>query len=386
MRKILKLNEISPVANGYFKGYEYSKDVENPDGIMLRSFKMHDYELPTSLLAIARAGAGVNNIPIEKCTDKGIVVFNTPGANANAVKELVICALLLTSRKVLPSYVWSQNQKGKGADVPKLVEKEKSLFVGPELVGKKIGVVGLGAIGALVANACLDLGMEVMGYDPHISVDAAWGLSKQVEHITDFGYLISNCDYITLHVPLIPSTKELINEESISKMKNGARIINCSRGELVNNNDIVKAVQNSKISSYFTDFPSDELLGVENILTIPHLGASTPEAEDNCAILAARQIVDYIENGNISNSVNFPSVSIPKSGDFRFAVVHKNVKNVISQLTVLMSTLELNIANMANASKGEYAYTLFDVDGDMSNTDAMKFMEIENVIKVRIIR
>ncbi|MFI3163522.1 MAG: phosphoglycerate dehydrogenase [Bacillota bacterium] len=386
MKKILKLNEISPVANSIFTDYEYSKDIENPCGIMLRSFKMHDYVMPESLLAVARAGAGTNNIPIEVCSEKGIVVFNTPGANANAVKELTICALLMSSRKVCQSYVWAEGQKEVGADVPKLVEKEKARFGGPEIAGKTLGVIGLGAIGAMVANACCDLGMEVLGYDPYISVESAWGLSKQVTHVTDFNELISKCDYISIHVPLVSGTKECINSESINRMKNGVRIINCSRGELVDNTAIVEACESGKVACYVTDFPCAEVIGYENIITIPHLGASTPEAEDNCAVLAGKQLTDYLENGNIKNSVNFPAVSMARSGDVRISIVHKNVKNTLSKLTSIISELGLNIANMANASKGDFAYSLFDIDGDLAGSDIEKFEEVEGVIKARILR
>ncbi|MFI3167049.1 MAG: phosphoglycerate dehydrogenase [Bacillota bacterium] len=386
MKKILKLNEISPVANSIFTDYEYTKDVADPCGIMLRSFKMHDYAIPESLLAVARAGAGTNNIPIDVCSEKGIVVFNTPGANANAVKELAICGLLLSSRKVVQSYAWACGQKEVGADVPKLVEKEKSKFGGPEIIGKKLGVVGLGAIGAMVANACADLGMQVFGYDPYISIDSAWGLSKQIKHVTDFNELISSCDYITLHVPLVSGTKECINKESISKMKNGVRVINFSRGELVDNAAMVEACESGKVACYVTDFPTAELIGYDNIVTLPHLGASTPEAEDNCAVLAGKQLVDYIENGNIKNSVNFPAVSMARSGDVRVAVVHKNVKNILSSLTSIISELGLNIANMANASSGDYAYSLFDLDGDLASSDIAKFAQVEGVVKARVLR
>ncbi len=386
MKNILKLNEISPVANSIFTDYEYSKDCENPCGIMLRSFKMHDYIMPESLLAVARAGAGTNNIPIESCTEKGIVVFNTPGANANAVKELTIGCLIMASRKIAQSYTWAQSQKEVGADLPKLVEKEKARFGGPELLGKKLGVIGLGAIGAMVANTAVKLGMDVLGYDPYISVDSAWGLSTQVKHITDFNQLISSCDYITLHAPLVSGTKECINKESISKMKNGVRIVNCSRGELVDNTAMVEACESGKVACYVTDFPSAEVVGVENIITIPHLGASTPEAEDNCAVLAGKQLTDYLENGNIKNSVNYPALSMARSGDVRLAIIHKNVKNILSNITSVIGEMGLNIANMANASKGDYAYSLFDLEGDFASSAVEKFTAIEGVIKARILR
>ncbi len=318
MKAILKLNDISPVADYVFeKGYEYSKNVENPVGIMLRSFKMHNYDFNKELLAIARCGAGVNNIPVEVCSEKGIIVFNTPGANANAVKELVILAMLMSARRISPALDFVYSLKDKGEEVAKLVESGKTSFVGPELYGKKLAVIGLGAIGAMVANSAVELGMDVYGYDPFISVDAAWSLSQAVKHVTDFNELISKADYITLHIPFTKNTRDIINKASIAKMKNGVKIINCARGELVSNEDIVEAVKEKKVSTYFTDFPTAEVIGVEGIIALPHLGASTPEAEDNCALLASKQLVDFIENGNIVNSVNFPKTVQPRQGKTR---------------------------------------------------------------------
>ena len=321
MKNILKLKEISPIINDVFPAeYNLTKECAAPDGIMLRSFNMHEYDLPENLLGIARAGAGVNNIPIDKCTQKGIVVFNTPGANANAVKELVISAMFLGSRKIVDGSEWVKTLKGK-EDVAKLVEKGKSSFVGPEIMGKKLGVIGLGAIGTMVANAAIELGMDVLGYDPYISVDHAWKLSRGVKRITELTELIKESDYITLHVPLTSSNKYMFDEELFGKMKQGCVLINCSRGELVNNEQLIKNVQSGKIARYITDFPCDELIGVDNVICVPHLGASTPEAEDNCALMAAQQLYDYLENGNIKNSVNFPACQQNRSGASRITTV-----------------------------------------------------------------
>ncbi len=386
MKNILKLNDISPVADSIFDDkYEYSKTAENPTGIMLRSYKMHDYEFGTNLLAVARAGAGTNNIPISRCTENGIVVLNTPGANANAVKELVLMAMLMSSRKIPEALSWVNTLKGTD-DVAKQVESGKNAFVGPELAGKKLAVVGLGAIGAMVANEAVHLGMEVYGYDPYISIDAAWRLSKSVKHVTDFNALISNCDYLTLHIPLTDKTRECIDANSISRMKSGVRIINCSRGELVKNSDIIEAISKGKVATYFTDFPVDELIGVEGIIPMPHLGASTPEAEDNCALAAAKSLIEYIENGNVINSVNFPNCYQPRQGVCRIALFHKNVKNILNNITSLLSEKEANISNLLNNNNGDYAYTLIDIDCDVENSIANNFMDIEGMIRVRIIR
>lgn len=386
MKRILKLNEISPVADKIFaNGYEYSKNVENPTGIILRSYKMHDYPLNEKLLGVARAGAGVNNIPIEKCTGKGIVVFNTPGANANAVKELVIMALLMSSRKINEAMDWVQSVKGE-ADVAKLAEKNKNKFVGPEIYGKKLAVIGLGAIGAMVANSAVDLGMEVYGYDPYISVDSAWRLSRAVHHVTNFDELVTNCDYITLHVPLTSTNKDLIDASAISRMKNGVRIINCARGGLVNNEDVVNGIASGKVERYFTDFIDDSLLGNPKVIAIPHLGASTPEAEDNCAMNAARELRDYIENGNIVNSVNFPRVFQARQGTMRLTFIHKNIKNTLSLITTILAENEINIENLINNNNGNYAYTIVDVDNEVSKDTIDKFKKIEGIIRVRAIQ
>ncbi len=388
MNKILKLNDISPVADSVFDTniYNYSKNEVNPQGIMLRSFKMHDYELQENLLAIARCGAGVNNIPVEKCTEKGVVVFNTPGANANAVKEHVLLALLMTSRKIAQSIAWVNTLKDKGNDVPKLVELGKGEFVGPELYKKKLAVVGLGAIGALVANLGISLGMEVYGYDPFISIDSAWNLSRSVKHVTDFDELISSCDYLTLHLPLTETTNEIINSTTIGKMKPDVKIINCARGELVCDDDIITAISNNKAGAYFTDFPNAKLIGKDNIITLPHLGASTPEAEDNCAYAAAKALTDYIENGNITNSVNFPYCNLPRQGIARLTLIHANIKSILNKITQKISDSELNISNLLNKNNGEYAYTVIDIDSDIDSAVIDGLKEIEGMIRVRIIR
>ena len=388
MKKILKLNEISPIADRIFNvnNYSYSKDEVNPEGIMLRSFKMHDYELNENLLGVARCGAGVNNIPIEKCTEKGVVVFNTPGANANAVKEHVLLALLMTSRKIAQSIDWVNTLQGKGADVPKLVESGKGAFVGPELYGKKLAVMGLGAIGAMVANLGISLGMEVYGYDPYISIDSAWNLSRSIKHVTNFDELISNCDYLTLHLPLTKTTKEIINTSTISKMKPDVKIINCARGELVCDDDIINAIETNKVGAYFTDFPNDKLIGKDNIIAIPHLGASTPEAEDNCAFAAAKALYDFIENGNITNSVNFPNCYQTRQGVARLTLIHKNIKNTLNKITQKLAENEINIANLLNNNNGDYAYTVIDIDSDIDVSVVNSFNEIEGMLRVRIIR
>lgn len=386
MRTVLKLNSISPKADHVFaEGYEYSDKVENPDGIMLRSFAMHEYPIGSNLLAVARAGAGVNNIPIPAMTEKGIVVFNTPGANANAVKELAVCALLLGSRKIVAGIDWVQSLQGQ-TDVAKLVEKGKGQFVGGEIEGKTLGVLGLGAIGAKVANAASALGMTVLGNDPFISVDNAWMLSRKIKHSKDRDELISKSDYITIHIPLTPDTKNMINKDTIAKMKDGVVIINCSRGELVNNDDIIAAIKSGKVSRYVTDFPNEQLLGIDNIITIPHLGASTPEAEDNCAVMAAEQLADYLENGNIKNSVNFPAVSAPRTAPYRITIAHKNVPNAIATATKHIGDNNINIANMVSASRGDLGYMIIDTDTELTPSIVNDLKSVPEFIRIRILK
>lgn len=387
MYSIKTLNKISPCGLTNFKAdkYTYGDEIENPDAILVRSASMHEMELPESLKAIARAGAGVNNIPVDKCAAQGVVVFNTPGANANAVKELVIAGLLISSRKVIPAIEWAKTLKGNGGEVGKMVEKGKGAFAGPEIMGKKLGVIGLGAIGILVANAARALGMEVYGYDPYLSVDAALKLDNSVIHVSDVNDIYSSCDYITVHVPLTPDTKNMINEQSIAKMKNGVRILNFARGDLVNSADIIEALNKGSVAAYVTDFPSDDVIGVEGVVAVPHLGASTQESEDNCAVMAAKEIIDYLENGNITNSVNFPNVAMPRTSASRICVIHKNIPNMLTQISGVVSALGLNIEKLNNQSKKEYAYTILDVDDQVSKDAVAKILGIEGVIKVRVI-
>ena len=382
MMKILKLNAISPVADEAFRGYDYSDKAENPEGIILRSFQMHDYPLGDALLAVARAGAGVNNIPIDKCTEKGVVVFNTPGANANAVKELVLCELFLGGRKIVDGANWAQTLKGQEG-ISKLVEKGKGKFVGQEVLGKTLGVVGLGAIGAMVANAALALGMEVIGYDPFLSVKNAWMIDRRVGFTTDLDALMKASDFITVHVPLTPDTKGMFRKETIEKCRDGVVIINNSRGELVVSADIAEAVARGKVSRYITDFPDETLLGKENILCVPHLGASTPEAEDNCALMAAKQLTDYLENGNITNSVNYPAVSMPRSSVARVCIHHKNVKEILSKILAIISAQGINVAHMQDQSKGEYAYLILELDDVPDEKCLSSLKKVEGVIRVR---
>ena len=387
MKNILTLNSISPVINDVFDStYNVASDVEKPIGIMLRSFKMHDYVLDDNTVAVARAGAGVNNIPVDEYAKSGVVVFNTPGANANAVKELVLCALLLGSRKIVPAIEWTKTLKGMGDEVGKLVEKGKADFVGGEILGKKLGVIGLGAIGALVANSAIDLGMQVYGYDPYLSVGAALRLSNQIKVEKNLDDILKQCDYITIHIPYISSqNKGFINAGNLRKMKDGVVIINCARGELVDNNDIIKATESGKVARYVVDFPADEIIGKENIICIPHLGASTPEAEDNCAIMAAKQLVDYIENGNVINSVNYPNCSMPRSTEFRLVILHKNISNILAQITGAVGKEKINISNMSNQSKGDYAVTILDVEKKVSSASIDHLSAVEGIIKIRSI-
>lgn len=384
MVNILKLNEISPKVKSILSEQSYivGNEVANPQAIILRSFNMYDYEVPSTIRAIARAGAGVNNIPVDKMTQKGICVFNTPGANANAVKELVLAALLLGSRKIVQGINWTQSLEGD--DIDKQVEKGKKAFIGRELTGKTLGVVGLGAIGRLVANMAIDLGMTVLGYDPYLSVDGALMLDKNVVHITDINQIYTDCDYITLHVPANPQTKNMINEQSIKSMQNGVVIINCARAELVNNDDIIEAVKSGKVARYVTDLPRKELLGYDNIITIPHLGASTPEAEDNCAVMAAKQLKDFLENGNVVNSVNFPQATAPRSGLCRISILHKNIANMIATATSFIAQKGINIANLVSASRGEIGYMLLDVDSEVDEQTIAQMQAQEGFIKVRV--
>ena len=387
MFNIQTLNKISAAGLSRLgDNYTVADDVQSPDAILVRSAAMHDMEMPESLLAIARAGAGVNNIPLDKCAEKGIVVFNTPGANANAVKELVLTAMLISSRDVVGGIEWAKTLKGNGDAVGKMVEKGKSQFVGPEIKGKTLGVVGLGAIGILVANAAVALGMNVIGYDPFLSVDNALRISHKVRHVVSLDEIFAECDYITVHVPLTPDTKGVINKDNIAKMKDGVRIINYSRADLVVSADIIAALEEGKVAAYTTDFATDDIIGVKGIIVTPHLGASTPESEDNCAEMAADEIKDYLENGNIKNSVTLPAVSMPRAGKERVCVIHKNVPSILTTVTAALSETGNNIESMDSKSRKDYAYTILDVASDVTDAAADKIAAMDGVIRVRVIK
>jgi D-3-phosphoglycerate dehydrogenase / 2-oxoglutarate reductase len=369
--------------------FTIDNDSENPDAIVARSYNMHTMEFGNQLKAIARAGAGVNNIPVDKCTEQGIVVFNTPGANANAVKEMVLTSLMASSRNLFAGVAWTKTLEGEGEQIPKLVEAGKKQFVGKEIKGKTLGVIGLGAIGALVANDALDLDMDVIGFDPFISVDTAWNLSRNVQRAMSLEQLFANSDYITVHVPLTNDTKGMFNQETFSIMKTGVHILNFSRGELVNETDMKAALESGKVGKYITDFPNENVLKMKNAVPIPHLGASTNESEENCAIMAARQVKEFLETGNIKNSVNFPNTSLPYTGKRRVAAFHKNVPNMVGQITLAISEYHLNIADMVNRSRGEYAYTMIDIDnevnGDIIPALVEKINQIEGIVTTRVI-
>ena len=385
MADILKLNAISPLADGILANCNYGDKIENPDGIMVRSAAMADYPVGNKLIAVARAGAGTNNIPVADYTTKGIVVFNTPGANANAVKELVICELFLGGRKICDAIDWVKTLKNEGDAVGKLVEKGKSTFVGGEITGKTLGVIGLGAIGIAVANAAYALGMNVVGCDPFLSTANALMLNPAVKVVATREELYKCADYITVHVPLTPDTKGMFNAATIATLKDGAVLINNSRGELVDDDAVISALGSGKLARYITDFPTAKLIGVKDAICVPHLGASTPEAEDNCALMAAKQLVDYIDNGNIVNSVNYPAVSAPREGTARICVHHRNVANMIAQFTAAVSSAGLNIENMTDKSKGDYAYCIIDVNGAPAPALAKSIAAIDGVVRVRVI-
>jgi len=384
---ILTLNKITTCGLAQLPEdkFQVSADVEKPHAILLRSADMHSYEVPETLLAVGRAGAGVNNIPVDKYAEQGIVVFNTPGANANAVKELIVAGILLSSRKIHAGINWVQSLQGQSG-VAKLVEKEKGKFVGPEIRGKKIGVLGLGAIGVLVANSCNSLGMDVFGYDPFLSVDAAWALSRGVHKAASVDEILSVCDYVSINVPLNADTKNMINAEKLSLAKKGARILNFSRADLVDNAAIKDAIQSGHISCYVTDFPNEDLLGIDGIITIPHLGASTPESEDNCAVMAAQEINDYLLYGSIKNSVNYPDCSLlSASGKKRFCIFHRNIPKVVARLADVFADRGVNIDNMINRSKDTNAYTVIDVDdADLPGAED-ELRAVNGVIRVRVI-
>lgn len=386
MADILKLNAISPLADDIFENCNYGDDVANPDGIMVRSAAMADYAVGDRLLAVARAGAGTNNIPVADYSEKGIVVFNTPGANANAVKELVICELFLGGRKITDAIDWVKSLKGEGANLSKAVEKGKKNFVGGEIMNKTLGVIGLGAIGIAVANAAYALGMNVVGCDPYLSTANALKLNPAVKVVSTRDELYAAADFITAHTPLTPDTKGMFDAQTIAKFKDGAVLINNSRGELADEKAVIAALESGKLGRYITDFPTPDLIGVKNAVCVPHLGASTPEAEDNCAVMAATQLMDYIENGNITNSVNYPAVSGPKTGAARICILHKNVANMIARFTTLVAAAGINIDSMGDKSKGDYAYCIIDVDGEVPRELANAIKDIDGVIKVRVIK
>lgn len=387
MFQIQTLNKID--SNGLKKfpmdDYEVASEFSSPDAILVRSAKMHDMEFTSNLKAIGRAGAGVNNIPIEKCTDKGIVVFNTPGANANAVKELVIAAMLISSRNLVEGVTWAKTLVGKGSEVPKLVEGGKSNYVGPEIQGKTLGVIGLGAIGMLVSNAAEALGMRVIGYDPYISIDSAWGLSKNVEKAISLDSLVTEADFISMHIPLLDSTKGFMDKSKFDLMKDGVRIMNFARGGLENKIDLFAALDSGKVGAFITDFPDEDMLKHPGVISVPHLGASTPESESNCAFMAVSQVKDYLENGNIKNSVNFPNTDLPRNGGSRLIIANKNIPKMVGHITSVLADENINISDMINKHRGDIAYNIIDIDGEISEAQIQKIRGIEGVIMARVL-
>ena len=386
MYKYHCLNPISAVGLDQLdENYVNVETAKGADAILVRSAKMHEMEFDKNLKVIARAGAGVNNIPLERCAEEGVVVFNTPGANANGVKELVIAGMLLAARDIIGGINWVQEYEEDG-DIAKITEKKKKVFAGTELEGKKLGVIGLGAIGVLVANAAVHLGMEVYGYDPFMSVNSAWALSKHVRQAKDMDEIFKTCDYITVHVPSTKDTKGMLNKEKFALMKDGARLLNFARGDLVVNEDLLEAVESGKLSKYITDFASQELIGKDNIIVLPHLGASTPESEDNCAKMAVQELKDFLENGNIKNSVNFPAVNQPRESKVRLCITNKNMPNILARISKLFADHNLNIENMVNRSRGDYAYTLIDTNDDVRQDIIERIEAAKGIINVRVIK
>lgn len=387
MSKVKCLNPIAACGMDLLpEGYSVVDELTDADVVLVRSAAMHDLELPSELKAIARAGAGVNNIPLDKCAEQGIVVFNTPGANANGVKEIVIAGLLLASRDLIGGYQWVKGNSG-DPDIAKAVEKNKSKFAGCEIEGKRLGVIGLGAIGAKVANVAVNLGMEVYGYDPYVSVDAAWNLSRHVKHISNVEDIYKECDYITIHVPALDSTKGMLNAAAFEMMKDGVKILNFARDILVNEEDIKAALASGKVSRYVTDFPNPTIAAVDGVITLPHLGASTEESEDNCAIMAVKQVVDYIDNGNIKNSVNYPSCDMGVcSNTSRVAINHKNIPDMLTRFTGVFSSKGINISDMISKSKADWAYSMLDVSEAVSDEIVEKLKSIDGVVRVRVIK
>ena len=387
MFRIRTMNKISPKGLEIFPRdkYEIASEIPNPDALLVRSADLHSIEIPKSVIAIARAGAGYNNIPVSLCSSRGIAVFNTPGGNANAVKELTIAALLLASRNIIEGINWCKSLKDKADEVPELVEQGKSMFEGPELHGKILGVVGLGAIGVMVANDASSLGMNVIGFDPFISVDAAWNLSRGVERAETLEGLLAKSDYVSLHLPLSESTKGLLDAEKFRFMKKGSKIINMARGGLVNEVDVIEALNQQKIGSYITDFPSAELLTCPGVISIPHLGASTPEAEDNCAIMAAGQLMGYLESAAIKNSVNLPRCVLEKRAPYRLTAINRNIPNMVGQLTTILAEEKINIMDLVNHHRDEYAYNIIDTEQEIPIHTLEKIINVDGIIKVRVI-
>ena len=387
MYQIKTFNKISPVGLNRFDAglYNVGDSVDNEDGILVRSAKLLDYEFPANLKAISRAGVGVNNIPIDRCSEAGIAVFSTPGANANAVKELVLCGMLMASRDVTGSIRWVKDQVESGVEVASVVEKGKSAFVGPELYKKTLGVIGLGAIGSLVANVALELGMDVYGYDPFLSVDAALRLDRHVHVVKDIAELYKRADYITIHIHYTDKTRHMINAEAIGKMKRGVRFINLARGEIVEDEAMLSALDTGKVAAYVTDFPNNKLVRAPHVVAMPHLGASTPESEQNCAAMAVDELKDYLENGNIKNSVNFPNVHMDRSGVQRLCIVNRNVPAMLANITTLLAKDHVNVENMTNKSRGDYAYTMVDLGAKVDEKVIQDVMSLDGVIRVRVI-
>lgn len=388
MYHIKTMNKISPVGLNKFDRtlYQVADDLTGEDGILVRSAKLHDYSFPENLLAIARAGSGVNNIPLERCSERGIAVFSTPGANANAVKELVLCSMLLASRDVEGSSRWVREQADAGVDVTTVVEKGKAAFAGPELYRKTLGVIGLGAIGALVSNVALSLGMDVYGYDPYLSVDSALRLDRHIHVVKDLNELYRKSDYITVHIHVTDSTRGMIDAAAIAAMKRGVRFINLARGEIVNDDAMIAALETGKVASYVTDFPNNRLLRCRHVVAFPHLGASTPESEQNCAAMAVSELTDYLENGNVRNSVNLPAVSQERSGVMRLCVIHRNIPAMLASITSLLSKDGANVENLSNKSMGNYAYTIVDLGTSVDEGVVEDVKALSGVIRVRTIR
>ncbi len=385
--KIKTMNSISKLGTDVLQmhGCEVGEDIQGADALLIRSADLHSAQFEPELLCIARAGAGTNNIPVERCAEEGIVVFNAPGANAEAVKELVICEMVMASRDVLGSIEWVKSLAGKGDEIPALVEKGKSSFTGPELAGKSIGVIGLGAVGALIANIALELGMTVRGYDPFMSVEAAWRLSREVKYVDGLSEIYRTSDYISVNVPYTPYTHHMIDADALAAMRPGVRIMNESRAEVVDDAAMLEALESGKVGKYVTDFPNEALIGAKNVIAMPHLGACTPESEEKCAVMAAQEIYDYLKNGNIKNSVNMPTASLDRVGVSRLCVLHRNVPNMINSFLDFISELGINVEHMINKSRGAYAYTMIDLSAELSDEIAARIHKIPEVLRVRVI-